>query len=197
MDIYDIYLGNCKSLTVKRSIYGNPYADNPPLPITSTIRGLGHEEEGQEVIDEKWEEEMCIAFDASLIDAVERVLERGKSTTEPAQPTSPVVSAAEERKEAEKGIKTVIPTSEASSRDVSRPVSRPASIHGRKAIENANSEVPRGEVRSVLLGALEKLTTEVAEDRAKAQAKGEELGDDESESFLREGVNGWLRCVEA
>ncbi len=190
-------VGSFESKKSARSIYGNPYADTPPLPITPTIRGLGHEEEGQKVVDEKWEEEMCIAFDASLIDAVERVLERGESTTEPAQPTTPVVSAAEERKEAEVGIKAVIPNSEASSRDVSRPVSRPASIHGREAIENASNEVPRGEVRSVLLGALENLATEVAENRAKAQAKGEELGDDEAESFLREGVNGWLRDVEA
>lgn len=177
------------------SIYGNPYADSgsPAFPTSSTMRqSSGINEEGQEVVGEKWEEEMCISFDSQLIDAVEKVLERpGKVAEAP----TPVVEDAK----TPSVIRTVIPAPKSgeSSRQTSRPVSRPESIHGGKKAEEVVSEVPRGDVRAVLLGALESLASEVTEEREKRKEDGRCRRDIyEAESVLREGVEGWLGEVD-
>lgn len=177
------------------SIYGNPYADSgsPAFPSSSTMRQSGGiNDEGQEVVGEKWEEEMCISFDSQLIDAVEKVLER---PGEVAETPTPVVEDAK----TPSVIKTVIaaPKSGESSRQTSRPASRPESIHGRRKVEEVVSEVPRGEVRAVLLGALESLARKVAEEREKTKEDGGGRRDVyESGSVLREGVEGWLDEVD-
>lgn len=178
------------------SIYGNPYADSgsPAFPTSSTARGANYNaEEGQEVVVEKWEEEMCISFDASLIDAVERVIERpGEQPTEAA---APIVEDAK----TPAVIRTVIPAPKSgeSSRQTSRPASRPESVHKGRGTEEMVNEVPRGEVRAVLLGALEGLAMEVAEEKEKRIEDGEEKRDaNEAESVLREGIDQWLGEVD-
>ena len=83
------------------------------------------------------------------------------------------------------------PKSGESSCHTSRPASRPESVHRGRGVEEVVNEVPRGEVRTVLLGALEELAREVAEERE--ARKGEERRDVwEAESVLKEGIDSWL-----
>jgi len=170
----------------KTSIYGNPYGATGSACTPATERGTGA---GSKVLKEEWNEEMCISFDAGLIDAVEKITAH----------TEAVAAESTAAGTANVAIKPRSTHSRASSRSTSKirtVVPAPAPEEARDESEErreVEQEVPRGEVKKILLGALEEIAREVAEARGEG---AEEEGGNTPESFLREGIKEWIVGVE-
>ncbi|KAL5349196.1 hypothetical protein ACLOAV_005484 [Pseudogymnoascus australis] len=194
----------------RASMYGNPYPG--VLGTQSPAEGGA----GGELIKEEWEVEMCISFDPALIEAVEKVM---ASPTGAAQNTpgggglqkprsargskNPSAGSSAGSSRSGSRIRVVVPAPEPS--PVPVLVSGGAGSSGAGALGNSGSgdggaagksgevreeEVPRAEVRTVLLSALEGIAGEVAEGRGATGVGGE------GESYLREGVGRWLEGVD-
>lgn len=189
----------------KTSLYGNPYgaaqaaAASTYTPATSGGGGGGCG--AGRVLREEWGEEMCISFDAALIDAVEKIM----AHTGPAAPQQPGATTprsphrSRTSSRSESKIRTVVPAPAPAPMPVPVPVSDKA---GRDAAgeDAGGEEVPRGEVKKILLEALGEIAREVAESRVRGEegpgGNDEEAVEEGLESFLREGVREWFVGVE-
>lgn len=197
----------------RASIYGNPYLGG--MGTQSPPEGGA----GGELIKEEWEVEMCISFDTALIEAVERVmaspagaagsgsgsgaggmLQKQRSNRGSKNPSAGS-SAGSSRSGSR--IRVVVPAPEPSPVPVlvsgggGSGAASPAAASGNGGASamgggKEETEVPRAEVRTVLLAALEGIAGEVAD--ARGSVVGAEVG--EGESFLREGVGRWLEGVD-
>ncbi|KAF1990745.1 hypothetical protein K402DRAFT_417504 [Aulographum hederae CBS 113979] len=179
-----------------RSAWGNPYEQHPSL-ATNEVH-----------MADEFVEETVFGFDATLVDAVERVL--GNQNQQLGNDTQ----------------KRPPSHSRSSSRNDVRPGAVGAGAHARSnsgdAVTFSKPEIPRGECKQTIVEALLKIVKEVEARRAKGTATGTgrgagggtgndgKLGDKSGrvsgsatrtgrrpdESTLREGVERWLRHAE-
>jgi hypothetical protein len=149
-----------------RSQYGNPYTTGPTAPIMTEIH-----------LAEKFVEEPIMDFDATLIDAVDRVLSQSGQG-------SRVQSASSSRSSSRRG------------RHDTRPVSDVA----------PHVEVPQTDCKAAIFDALEIVVRDVTAERVAADETKDDTMTAKSgrrdgaktatDSSLREGIRRWLTEVE-
>jgi hypothetical protein len=145
-----------------RSQYGNPYSTHSSAPMMT-----------EQHLDENFLEEHIMDFDATLIDAVDRVLAQSGQN-------SRVQSASSSRSSSRRG----------------RRDARSDSIVGH------NVDVPQTDCKAVIFDALEVVVKKVtAERNAKEERKeeasfGQDVAKTEDDSSLKEGIRRWLSEVE-
>jgi hypothetical protein len=151
-----------------QSLYGNPY------PLTSQIEGL-------QILQEEFIIDSVISMEETLIDAIERMVSytgskpgSGSSSRSPSRHHR----GREGSDSTEKGTPNPV---------VEEPLKVP----------EGRLEVPRVECKKMILGALEEIARQVAESRQDDSAAPSDINEMVvRESFLREGVRGWLASVE-
>ncbi|KAI9780263.1 MAG: hypothetical protein M1839_006823 [Geoglossum umbratile] len=172
-----------------RSQYGNPYSQSQ---LNAGVEILdGH-------LEEKLVEESIMDLDGTLVDAVEKIIAQshyGSGHQQPQHSSAALGSA---------------PDSNTSSRSSSRRGRRITRADSGMADPSMPTlEIPRGECKNMVLGALEQVVLSVASDagagrdeqQQQEQAMRGSFGNIfrkkvEVESTLREGVRKWLRDVE-
>jgi hypothetical protein len=189
-----------------QSLYGNPYSSTGsglPLGPPSTVMSTPGMETAHAVLEEEFLEEPVMSLDEYLIEAVEKIIAQVRE--QPAAPLPQTVGL---------GIQHVVPRpSSTSSKEIERiktVVAPPSdderhggSQNGEEKLD-AGDEIPRGQCKKVLLGALEDIAREVAESRRNEDESDDHTepevrldGVERMESFLREGIREWLDDVEA
>ncbi|KAI9760702.1 MAG: hypothetical protein M1840_002350 [Geoglossum simile] len=177
-----------------RSQYGNPYSQSQP---TIGIEILdGH-------LEEKLIEESIMDMDGTLVDAIEKIIAQSHCGGGYHQPQHTSTTP-----------DSMAPDSNTSSRSSSsrrgRRITRADSgMAGLAGTSTPTLEIPRGECKNMVLGALEQVVRSVAcdnganreEQQQQEQAMRVGFGrmfrkKVEVESTLREGVRKWLRDVE-
>jgi hypothetical protein len=150
-----------------QSLYGNPYM------AASQLDSL-------QILQEEFITDPVISMEETLIDAVERMV----SYTCP-KPGSSSSSRSTSRHRGREG-------SDSTEKGAPHPVLE----EPLKAPEN-HLEVPRVECKKIILYALEDIARQVAESRQDDSTTPSEINEVVvHESFLREGVRGWLASVE-
>ncbi|KAH7130308.1 folliculin-interacting protein N-terminus-domain-containing protein [Dendryphion nanum] len=150
-----------------RSQYGNPYSASTVGPMMT-----------EQHLDEQFHEEIIMDFDATLIDAVDRVLAQSGQT-------SRVQSASSSRSSSRRG----------------RRDTRSGSDAGH------HTEIAQTDCKGIIFDALESVVKNVAAERsAKDDSKGEAANEKKSgsdvavktatDSSLKEGIRRWLAEVE-
>jgi hypothetical protein len=167
-----------------QSLYGNPYGYGGTGGIT---------EVAPNILEEIFIEDAIISMDQALIEAVERIIAQPygpalSSTSDDGNGSSSSGDTSQARdREGSDSTATAVPHSGAETSD------NDAIHHTSLSVPEQTQEVKRVDVKRILLGALEELASEVADER---QPGGDKVVDHERESVLKEGVRGWFERIE-
>jgi Folliculin-interacting protein N-terminus len=181
-----------------RSQYGNPYSQSQANVGIEILDGH---------LEEKWIEEPIMDMDGTLVDAVEKIIAQSHCGSGHYQPQHPSTA-----------LDSMAPGSNASSRSSScrrgRRITRADSgMAGLAGTSTPTLEIPRGECKNTVIGALEEVVRSVAHDNDTKKKEDQQQQQQpeqpmkgvfgsmfrknvEVESTLREGVRKWLRDVE-
>jgi hypothetical protein len=128
--------------------------------------------------EEAFISEPVMDMDATLIDAVERVLAQSGHSSQ---------------------IHSVSPSpahSRAGSIHSGAPLTNHTAQSGHMKLDNSALEIPYGECRKMVLGALQEVVKSVYAEQCEERADGSKRGKEVPDSTLREGVRRWLVGVE-